>query len=111
MIIGIIYWAANCPTCNGWDYYGLEWFDSRKAMIEWLSEKGKSQFFIKELWDADTRKRLDIQVEYVPSHHCYVGAEVFEKGTKLAFLKQDSYDAAKSWVVEELSEEIEFAGV
>jgi hypothetical protein len=107
MLIGVIYWAVNCPICNGWDYYGLEWFSDRKALIVWLAEKGKSEFFVKDVWDSETHKKLDLQIEYAPSHHCYVGAEVYEKGIKLAFLKQDPYDAKKPWVIEELDEAIE----
>lgn len=108
MLIGVIYWAVNCPICAGWDYYGLQWFDSRKAVIEWIAKEAKSQFYIKELWDATTKERLTIKVKYVPSHHCYVGAEVLDNDIKIAFLKQDPYDPKKPWIIEELAEEIEF---
>jgi hypothetical protein len=108
MLIGVIYWAVNCPICGGWDYYGLQWFNTRKELIHWLAEHGKSAFFVKEVWDANTKEKLVFDIKYIPSFHTYVGVEVWENGNKLAILKQDPYDDSKKWVIEDLDSEIEF---
>ena len=109
MLIGVIYWAINCPVCAGTEYYGLQWFKNRKAIINWLAEKGKSQFFIHEVWDDEAKKKVNFKVNYTRSFHTYVGAEVLENNEKIAFMKQDPYDNSKKWIIEELDEEIEFS--
>ena len=69
--VAVIYFAANCPTCTGFDFSHLVWFDTMQDLCNFVIEQTNDGYKIEKLYNTKTKKNIqDIKLDYVLGRHC-----------------------------------------
>lgn len=69
--VAVIYYAANCPSCGGFDFSHLVWFDTMKDLCNFLITHTAEAYKVERLYHTETRKPIqNIKLEYELGRHC-----------------------------------------
>jgi hypothetical protein len=94
-IIAEIYYAANCPTCQGYDYNRLIWFNNLRAVCEHIVRGCENNEKIGNLWNPETHESIsDIKIKYTFARHC-VGEVLIEADDVKIRVIRDPYKEHK----------------